>query len=375
MLNPVEFSRIMPLFGVYALVCVLATFILAVLLIPRQKVYIKHYAKLNCFYFFKILLTIIIVLHHIFLHLGVWNRAGICVEFFFIISGFMLFYTYTPHKTIGDFIASKLLNFMPYIFFANLLSLFGKGNIDWIRFSAGIFLFSTTPFYPHHTYYMPSWYLIVLFWVALLYFIITHIIPRKATLLISGITIFALIDMHYGSSPIEGYNTFIPWLNNGFIRGLACIGIGYCLAVFYLHQQTFFFMNNKILGFFQLGLLVYIPWTLFKQNYELKSEIEILCFVVLCSLFLYNKAFLSNIFEKSLWSNLAKFTLPTFMTHDVTVQVLIYGSNVFTPYSLAIKVFILLFASVLSGVFTYYMFFLAQICHKKIFKQTEVRSL
>lgn len=368
MFHSVEFNRILPLFGMYACGCILVTFILAIFFIPQQKVYVKHYAKLNCFYFLKILLTILIVLHHIFNYLGVWNKADICVEFFFIISGFMVFYTYTPHKTIGNFIVSKLLSFVPYIFFANSLSLFGKGNIDWIRFSSGIFLFSTTPFYPHHTYYMPSWYLIILFWVALLYFIITHIIPRKATLLISGITLFSLLAMHYSSSPIESYNTLIPWLNNGFIRGLACMGIGYCLAVFYLHQKTFFFMNNKILGLLQLGLLIYIPLTLFKQNYELKLEIEILCFVILCGLFLYNKGFLSDIFEKPLWSKFAKFTLPIFMIHDVIVPVLIYGSNVLTPYSLVIKVFILLLASILSGVLTYYMFYFAQICHQKLFK-------
>lgn len=364
-----DFDRILPLFGEYAGVCILITFILAVFLIPQPKEAIKHSTPLNSFYFLKILLTLGIVLHHIFNYLGIWNKADFCVEFFFIISGFMVCYTYNPSKTTKNFTMSKLFIFVPYILFANLLSLFGKGNIDLLRFVSGICLFSTTPFYPHHTYYMPAWYLVILFWVGLLYFIMTRI-TKNAIWGIMGITFISLVTLYYQSAPIESYNVLIPWLNNGMIRGLACMGLGYCLASIYLHHKTFFAWNKLILCPFLIGLLVYIPLTLFRPSYSMDLGWEILYFLMLCFLFLCTQ---SGIFNNPLWGKLAKFMLPIFMTHDVIVPVLIYGSNILTPLTLTTKVFILLLASVLSGIFTYYMFYVAQLCHQRIFKQKKVR--
>ena len=367
MFHLTSLEHILSLFGEYACLCILITFTLSTLIIPYPKTCIKNYTTLNNLNFIKILLTFGIVLHHIFNYLGIWNRADICVEFFFIISGFLLVYTNSFQQTFKSFTFSRIIRFIPYIFFANLLSLFGKEYIDWPRFFSGIFLFSTTPLYPHHTYYMPAWYLVILLWVAVFYFAVTKIFGKRADCVIGAITLISGISLHYHPGLIEDFNPLIPCLTNGMLRGLSCIGIGYFMTIIYKHNKNILFKNKFLFTLFELLLLIGLPLTLFWKPCEINIEWELLGFVLLFDLFLLKRGLISLFFEHPIWLKMAKFTLPIYMTHDVIIPVMIYGSNILTPSSLVTKVFILLVLATIFGIFTYYMFYMASILHKKIY--------
>lgn len=61
--------------------------------------------------FLRIVFTICIVLCHAFGAVSIWNRAPLAVEFFFILSGFFLFYTYRPEKMLDMWHGLFLLGF------------------------------------------------------------------------------------------------------------------------------------------------------------------------------------------------------------------------------------------------------------------------
>lgn len=355
-------------FNLYVIFCILATFILAAIFVPQPQTESKcNRISLNNIYFLKVLLTYGIVLHHIFIYLGIWNRADICVEFFFIISGFMLLYTCERLLTFKRFISKKIIRFVPYIFFANLLSLYGKGTIDLIRFLAGIFLFSTTTLYPYHTYYMPSWYLVILFWISISYFIIIHTF-RYYTYIIGIISLIALIALFFQSSPIEAFNPILPCFTNCIVRGFAYMGIGYFIATIFIKIKTYKIKKRIALTVLELFLLTHIPLSIFCSSFATNTAVSVIEFIVLMLLFLFQCGYISQILECSIWKYLALFTLPIFMTHDVIVPVMIYGSNFLKDFSDFAQVFILLGLSTLFGIITYYLFFGAQLCHRYIFR-------
>ena len=125
-------------FLIYVICCLFCVFILFFRFYPAN--YLIS-SEINCakkqlynVYFIKIILTCYIIFHHILSHLDLWNRAYFCVEFFFIISGFLLPFTNQKNRSWQNFVFTKLLNFVPLIFLSNLLCLFSVEQIDFLKF-------------------------------------------------------------------------------------------------------------------------------------------------------------------------------------------------------------------------------------------------
>ena len=89
--------------------------------------------------------------------------------------------------------------------------------MDFSRFFAGIFLISTTPVYPHYTYYMPAWYLIILFWVSIIYFILIRFC-KHYLYIIGMVSIIILVSLYYDVTPIKHLFSRVP---KGMLRGFA----------------------------------------------------------------------------------------------------------------------------------------------------------
>ena len=69
----------------------------------------------------RFLFTLGICVHHFLFASGLYSNGYLAVEFFFILSGFLLVYTFNARKTVTTFIKSKIIRFVPILFFVSLL--------------------------------------------------------------------------------------------------------------------------------------------------------------------------------------------------------------------------------------------------------------
>lgn len=323
---------------------------------------------INNLAFLKIFLAYCIVIHHSFLQIDLPNNGHVCVEFFFIISGFMLSYNYQASRTIGSFALNKILSFVPYIFLANLGCLLLEQNFNIEKFLSGIFFYATTNLYQNYTYYHPAWFLIVLFWTTLFYFSLMKNLPNNLCYFLIAIIAFVFLPLRADIFPIPATNLHFPFLTNGMIRGLAYVGIGCLLAKIYKPQPTELCVSSRL--FYTLlegSLFLYIIFMLFLPKYFASLNIMLICFIALFELLLLKRGYISRYFDNPFCFNLSKFALPIYMTHDIFIPQ-IFRLNCLEACSTTSKVLIAVIFSTFFGVLTYYLFNFAKYMHIRLFK-------
>lgn len=268
--------------------------------------------------FFRLIFTLFVILHHILNILNIYNRAQYSVEFFFVLSGFMLVYTF-KNTSIFQFTIKKLFHFLPYALLANTLALFFVDHPSIIRFLSSVSLFASTGVFPISPYYVPTWYLSVLFWVSIFYFILLKYARSKIVNL--TVSLIILICIPYMESQISMPIPKIPFITYGMVRGIFCMGMGYFLGLFYITYQPTLFSASKKISWIYSGLEVItiglICSSMFIPSFFFSQFLIFPLFILILYLFLLKRGWLSNFFNKPVTTNLAKYTLPIFMTHDI----------------------------------------------------------
>lgn len=305
----------------YITICLITTVLFTALFCPVHTKPSKiSYSTCNNIDFIKIPLTYAIILYHQYQSLGFEKNGFYCVEGFFIISGFLFHHCYTPQKNIKDFISRKLIRFMPYIILSNLLMLFIYNSFDLIKFISGVFMFACTSIFPDHTYYGPTWYLIVLFWITLFYLTLLKSLKKDlCNIIIGAMTLLTLFSTHNVISPvfiaIEKPSSELPLLTNGFIRGFVGIGFGYFLANLYSPNSKKSKNSLLFYTFFELFLLAYFAYVFFIDKYTAPYIQILICYCFFFWSFFNHKSYLSDWLEKINWKPISKYMLPIFMTH------------------------------------------------------------
>jgi len=357
----------------YIMVCLLLTFTLTALFCPTtSQKNINFFATINNLDFFKIILTYCVLLHHELQVLGQENEGLYGVEGFFIISGFLLKYTYSAFakNEIKDFILKKLINFIPYIFLGNMLALFAYNDFNVLKFFSGIFMFASTGFYPEHTYYGPAWYLIVLFWISLLYFILFKTLKKDiCDIIISIITFLTLFSTHNDISPIsipiEGISKEIPIFTNAFVRGFVGMGLGYFLAESYQTSEANKNNSQFMYNLFELALLSYMILAFFTDEYSMPYVTVLISYLILFWSAINCKSYLFAKLEKIKWHRFAKYNIAIYMTHWSICQ---FQSRLglWDEYTIFEKIILTLVSSIILGVISYWTIRFGQYFSKKL---------
>ena len=200
--------------------------------------------KNNSISFFRIVFTLLIVL----LHCTYTQGGYIGVEFFFLVSGVLLAKSiYEKDISIKEFFVHRLKRLYPMYLFANLfylvvyamlnsyhLGLGIKGfpaefiekiGLDWRSFFMLQFFGPVRP-----DSYFILWYVVVLFWLSLLFFIISKIMPKNVFTIFVGITVAAvLIYIFISTGNLDLWKESRFFVSEGFFRGYLDIGIGILL--------------------------------------------------------------------------------------------------------------------------------------------------
>lgn len=266
------------------------------------------------------------------------SHMHVCVEFFFIISGFFLILTFKKDLPVFDFIKNKFIRLQPVIIFTIILFLicsFFKLTKFWAMDNIfSIFFLNGIQIVHHHSPFgglgnvHDSWFVSVLFFVSLFYFYLKKNLKDNAfNFVIVGLSLLALYWQN------ENILTFFPL---GALRGLSSIGIGCILGQIYvcnrekiknfrinLFQKILItLMEGGILGYLLFGLM-------FSKKDRLEVPDLIFLFIVLFILFILKRGYISEFLDNNFSAIVGKYAYSIFITHTLLHD--IFAKVYFTP--------------------------------------------
>ena len=269
-----------------------------------------------------------------------WSRCGdsfLCVEYFFIIAGFFLFFhVNNKNDETMTFALNKLVRLWPLFAFSLiciwLLSLFHF--VDFYTYSnvLNLFMLYRTGIFNGPVNNMHSWFICVLFWCSIFYHYVFRCMSKKLASLVIGIIVLysytAILNWHSGVIP--GVHTkIILGFSGALLRGCASIGLGIFLGMFWDKigdsVKKFGFKNKlksallfSCASALEIYLFVFlINNSIFHRIHFKNNFIFIIVFCSLFLLFLARKGLLSKLLENDLSVFLGKFSYSIYIMQAV----------------------------------------------------------
>ena len=249
------------------------------------------------------------------------------VEFFFILSGYLLMESYLRKpKTAVQYTVDKLKRtYVEYfvavcfcfLYFGLLANLIRHTlSMDLIfKFIYEALLLQNIGIYDGG-YNYPMWYFCVLIWGgAFLYYLISRYTELATHLFIPAISLMTLTFLYnHGDLPKiwETYNVFyIP-----FVRGIAEMGVGIILCMF-AHSHYNKVHSSVWLDVFAViafGLILYVFYFNAEREY---NKYVFLIFPLIIFAGMRNKGFLNIIFRSPIWRKLGGITYEMYLLHGI----------------------------------------------------------
>ena len=112
------------------------------------------------------------------------------MQFFFLLSGYLLAVTYRPERKIFDLAVNRYIRFVPLVVFGGLLA-----GGEWRSFQ-GLWMLQNMGLGIGDVPNAPAWYIAVLFWCTLFFVGLMKVFDKKQLLPILAVTAFAAIIMN-----------------------------------------------------------------------------------------------------------------------------------------------------------------------------------
>lgn len=309
-----------------------------------------------------------------------FSLGYICVEFFFIISGFLWCLGTDRQISLFEFAKKKIIRFFPLMLFA-VLCAFVFSKFDLIIFEpvSNIFALSFLSGLNFRHFFIVNelgniyscWYISVLFWVLLFYqYMYTNWKRRNFNLFIAIIIIIGyefLTTVRNGDLDTNLFN-YYGLLNYGLIRGLCAIAIGYLIGEVYktyyskIQNMKLSFIGSLILLSVNACALFYIFLNIFYIT-SLPHNNDIFfvyCFAVVMLCFVFNKDLLSRFLNNKYFAFIGRYSLAIYVMHNICMDVfakVLFSQKHITilqahPYLLF---YLAIIISVLVGIIAYYL--------------------
>lgn len=311
------------------------------------------------------------------------------VDFFFIISGFLLIYTLKDISTT-DFIKKKVARFFPTIIFISTLywieGLLGYCKFDFLNtLLSDILLFNSTGLVITKGSMSSIWFVAVLFWISIFYFYIARYFDKKINYLIfAGITWVGytmLIQRGHGSLNGNSITIFNSFISLGLLRGLAGIALGCLICLFYLDKlKNYRFTNHLYLySICEISLFIFLfSHITFYKNPISNDFIYIIAFSLLLLFLLIKQGVLSRLLEIKFSVTLGRYSFCLFISHGLFLKLIntIFSKDFVISHIVMTPIIILIITSLFS-VFLYHIIEIpgSKLMNKLLFLQAENSSL
>lgn len=266
--------------------------------------------------FLRIVFTLSVVCCHFIWNVKIYNSAWISVEFFFILSGFLLIDTFNPERTVQNFLKSKIIHFLPLLFFTSVVESIFRHNIT-IMISDYFFL----PTIKFGDFVGNAWYIKILFWVLLFYFYLIKSFKRQIVNLIIGIITFfsyvAIVSRGTGREAWFYYDPINNFIFVNILRALGGVGLGYFLKQLIDISEI---KPSRLYDFFEFFIFIYAIFSMYVKKIEPENSFNyVIAFVLLIFCFIQKKGKISQFFEKKIFAVLARYCLSIYLMHGCIV--------------------------------------------------------
>lgn len=331
--------------------------------------------------FLRFVGAIIIVIFHIITGIKFYYQAEIptilkladkiswgfmWVDFFFILSGFFLFYTTNFKTPTVKFVIKKISRLLPVLLFGLfvffILSLFDL--VYWQKYINvyAMVLLSNVGLTAKNTMgnLHSTWFVSSLFWGYLFYFYLKQLLNEKWFNFVT--VLLTLLSYVYCAN-----TTFHPPIVNqnfvcaGMLRAIGGIGFGYFIHMF-IKNNNILCKNilSKLMATFIEGyLLVFCVYnTLFHRIKFDNLTIIILAFACLIIMFLLKQGFISLILNNKICAFWGKYAYSIIITHIIffdLMKINIWDKNIdFLANNLLLNIAIPTIVSILFGILSYH---------------------
>ena len=286
-----------------------------------------NYRLLSVEAFRFIFMTIIAIWH--FGRINPFTHGYIAVDFFFILSGFLIYRSYIKNKYDAlEYTIAKLKRFyLEYIivfiiaFFMKLRILLRDNDIITVLFDAisegtlihsvGIYGGNVNP---------PSWYVsVLLIGGGLLYSVLYYNRRLAVSIIFPLFVLFSYTYLLGVNGSIELFAT-VGFVSHSLLRGMAGMALGIVLSVFSLRKSEEFSRKLCLLDIFSLIALAVVVILLFEnRNYDKMALLAFSMLIFSCTIAnsLVNRIFLSKI-----WAKLGGVTFEMLLVHSPVIWVM-----------------------------------------------------
>ncbi len=328
---------------------------------------------------FRFLFAILIVMAHArkIIELPTWlsgiKNCGVCVDFFFVIAGFLLFFKIGKESNTWEFTKKRFFRLAPNVWLSIILvgvfSLFISG-IKWNL--SGNFLrilllhnigFSLKT---GGTSLGISWFVSSLFWTSIFYFYIYKVFEKKYLNLIIWLLVVFSYTIIQGYQNIPGGNDTNIYLifNKGVCKAVANMGLGYFISMAY---NNGFLQNVEKKGIVIISLLeIYLigflsHYLIFSSQIPCETKMGyIIPFTILFYFMLIKKGIISNLLENNISSILGQYSYSIYCFHGLVLSIFKFHIYKHNPIILSTHplcaYFFETFCAVMVGVILYYAF-------------------
>ena len=313
-----------------------------------------------------------------------------CVELFFIISGFFFIYTYKPSQSWLDFFKAKIIRLWPVMIFTiiifaiasifKLVHLYLMEDIFTLFFLNGLRLANhTTPNQDLGNLH-PLWFVSCLIYVSIVYRYIINNYGFKLFNLVLILIIPVGIWIHI-DTPAPVYRCYTGTID--VFRAFYGVGLGSLIAILFIENKENFeniqknilssFWKRLLVSLVEIGIFFYLMFGLmFSAKDRLVEGDLILLFIFLFLLLLVKGGWLSNILNSNFSVTLGKYSFAIFCTHSFWIDIAnkyyftddvwntfknMVEHNIHTYIHTAAILYVLLpvVLSIIFGILTYYL--------------------
>jgi peptidoglycan/LPS O-acetylase OafA/YrhL len=292
----------------------------------------KRFTVLDSFRGVFALCVVVFHMHYVnsISELAFFRHSDLFVDFFFVLSGFVLAHSYAFKKelsfkrfTLSRFFRIFPLHIVTLLFFIifELVKLYAlKYGITFSKppFSAEndpseiipnlLLLQSWTTYTNGLSFNYPSWSISIEFYIYLIFY---------TTLIIKGLLRYLLWFLIASVATwlfINGYLTSANILSNSVLRGLSGFFTGTFTYVLYLRTYEKIKLQSLAFSIFELLLFVFILYTI-STNFNNKGIVIILLFSISIYVFAFEKGVLSAFLSTIFFKHLGKLSYSIYMTH------------------------------------------------------------
>ncbi len=294
----------------------------------------------NSISFWRIIFTLLIIM----LHCGYTQGGYIAVEFFFLVSGFLLAKGYYGEKqtSVKRYIKKRIHRLYPMYLASMIVFLVFFSILDFAAQDFSVRLFFIDLIEKTVTNWKsilmlqlfgngaieinaPAWYVVALFWVALLYFILMKILPKKAFIIFTSITSGAvLICCFVFIGHLDLWEDKTLYISQGVFRAYAEIGLGILLYNLKEVIEKKKKINFQIALIVELiGYVIILVATVFIRHTRL--DYLLLLIMAVC-VFLSFSEHRGIFFKNKVVTTISGYTYGIYMNHSFfVVLLLIFG--------------------------------------------------